>query len=210
MGMALALFIGGAWVAVVQLQTNKHVAAQTQSTTEAAQNDGNGSSTAPPAETKPDLSSYAVSPTQPRILSIPKLSVKARVLSLGVKPNNELQTPNNIYDTGWYQNSAKPGDAGGAILIDGHVHGPTIPGVFANLKTLVAGDAIKLERGDGKTYNFKVVKVEAYPADKLDMAAALTSIVPGKLGLNLITCTGPFDASRTQYEQRLIVFAVAT
>lgn len=209
--MALALFVGGGWIAVMQLQTNKHVAAQVKSSSGTAGQQGdNESDTEPPSETKPSLDSYAVSPTQPRILTISKLSVKARVLSLGVKPNNELQTPNNIYDTGWYQNSAKPGDEGGAILIDGHVHGPTIPGVFANLKTLAAGDTIQLERGDGKVYNFKVVTSKAYPTDKLDMAAALTSVNPGKLGLNLITCTGPFDAGSSQYEQRLVVFAVAT
>lgn len=207
--MAMALFVGGAWIAVVQMQTNRHVAAQVQPTTETAQGDNSNSDT-PPSETKPDLHSYVVSPLQPRILSIPKLSVNARVMSLGVKPNNELQAPNNIYDVGWYQNSAKPGDSGGAILLDGHVHGPTIPGVFANLKTLAAGNVIKLERGDGTIHTFKVIKSEAYPADKLDMAAALTSVEPGKLGLNLITCTGSFNAASSQYEQRLIVFAVAT
>lgn len=209
--MAAALFVAGLGVVFVQLRTNQQVAAQVKHATYAALNSSDSAAAdAPPAETKPSHpGAYAVPPDQPRFLKIPKLSVDARVLKLGLKADGELRTPNTIFDTGWYQKSAKPGDAGGAILIDGHVHGPTLPGVFYNLKKLQPGDTIQLERGDGKTFEFKVVGSHAYPADTVDMAAALTSAVPGKLGLNLITCTGSVNIHTDSYNQRLIVFAVA-
>lgn len=211
--MATILFVGGITTAYIQLRTNKHVAAQVDKVTQSVSEDTSSqdsNSTTPPTETKPDnLSSYSVPPMQPKLLTIPELSVSARIRKLGVNAQNKLQTPNNIYDTGWYEESAKPGDAGGAILIDGHVSGPTHPGVFYGLKTLKPGDTIQLERGDGTKFTFKVIKLQYYDADKVDMAAAVTSAVPGKLGLNLITCTGKYVASASSYNQRLIVFAVA-
>ena len=57
--------------------------------------------------------------------------------------------------------------------------------------------------------NFKVVKSQTYDADAVDMAAVLTPVVPGKLGLNLITCTGQLDETGHHYEERLVVFATA-
>ncbi|MBC7746456.1 class F sortase [Pedobacter sp.] len=207
--MAVILFVAGISVVIVGFYQNNQVATQVKNV---AQSVVGTTASRQPDETKPDAasqSSYTVGPTKPRMLIIDKLGVNARVHQLGVDSNNELQTPNNIYDTGWYDNSAKPGDAGGAILIDGHVHGPTQPGVFYKLKTLVAGDIIKLERGDDTVYTFKVVKSQTYPVDNVDMNAAIVSAVPGKLGLNLMTCTGSVNTQTQSYNERLIVFAVA-
>lgn len=211
--LVVVLFAIGGGVALLQLKTNHYVAAQVDLVQQqAASSTGNEitDNAVPPDETKPsNLQAYIVPPDQPRYLRIAKLDVFARVRKLGVKANNELMAPNNIYDTGWYEESAKPADAGGAMLVDGHVHGPSNPGVFAGLKKLQAGDVIEVERGDGQKFNFVVVESQSYDADATDMAAALTSIVPGKLGLNLITCSGPLDDSGNHYEQRLIVYAVA-
>ena len=66
------------------------------------------------------LASYKVAADLPRVINIEKIKVKSRILALGVKSNNELKAPVNIYDSGWYLESAKPG-APGAMLIDGHV-----------------------------------------------------------------------------------------
>jgi LPXTG-site transpeptidase (sortase) family protein len=126
-----------------------------------------------------------------------------------VDSKNQLQTARNLYDVGWYENSSKPGDAAGAILIDGHDLGYTTTGVFYNLKKLTPGDKIQIRRGDNQTFNFSVVSTKTYDANNVDMNAALVSVVPGKLGLNLITCTGDYDAKKVQFQQRLIVFAVA-
>ena len=152
------------------------------------------------------LASYKVAADLPRVIRIEKIKIKSRVLALGVKSNNELKAPVNIYDSGWYLESAKPG-AQGAMLIDGHVSGPTQKGIFYDLKKLVAGDTIKIERGDGKTFSYSVIKSKVYDKDKVDMAAALTPIESGKPGLNLITCTGSFNNQSDQYEDRLVVFA---
>ena len=155
------------------------------------------------------IGAYQVAPTLPKFLKIKKLGIDARVKSLGVNSKNEFLAPSNTYDTGWYDGSAKPGESesNGAILIDGHLHGPRLPGVFANINKLSGGDVIQLQRGDNTIYNYKVVKVQSYDANTLDMRLALASVQPGQPGLNLITCGGKYDRV-SGYSQRTIVFAV--
>jgi len=205
-GLAVVLFIFGATVGVMQLTTNQKIKAQVK--TLAAQTTATGDPVVP-NETKPVAANtpvYHAAADEPRTLTIDKIKVDAHIVGVGVKADGELKTPTNIYDVGWYKGSAKPGDLG-AILLDGHVHGPTQPGVFVGLKKLKAGDKITIKRGDGKMFTYHVVKTQSYAKDAVDMGAAFSSAVPGKPGLNMITCDGTYD-SAGEYDNRLIVFAV--
>ena len=166
--------------------------------------------TTTPATIKPTVSSvasYTVAANLPRYLIIPKLGVNAPVLSVGVNSLGALETPNNIYDTAWYNASAQPGQPG-AVLIDGHVSSWTSDGVFYGLNTLIPGDIIEIQGGNGLMYNHQVVKTEVYAADNVDMAAAMKSIDPTKPGLNLISCTGDVIPGTNEFNERIIVFAV--
>jgi sortase (surface protein transpeptidase) len=205
---AACLVVGlGLLVNVQTVQTNQNARAQVSALSASGSNDDSGSR---PSEKKPSYGSYSVAPNLPKYLKIGKLGVNSRVVPLGITAANQLKAPTNIYDTGWYNASAQPGDPGsnGAVLIDGHVHGPTLPGVFANIKKLVPGDTLQIVRGDNKIFNYKVVKVQNYDADTLDMSNLLASIHPGQPGLNLITCGGQFDRTSQEYKQRTAVFAV--
>lgn len=201
---AIMLLIFGGWVGLMGLRTNRHVQAQVDGLSKSAQDGGL------PDETEPDKStfgSYVVDPSMPRFIRIAKTDTYARVKRMGVDTDNQLQAPMNTHDAGWYENSAKPGDAGGAMLIDGHV-GFTKDGIFGKLKTVVKGDKIEIERGDGKKFTYTVVDMQNYDADNVDMKKALVSADPTKPGLNLITCTGKLTKEGTSYDQRLMVFAV--
>lgn len=210
--LAVALFVFGAGVGVYGLRSNHKVEAQVQhlaqqqSTDQAASGSAEtGSGTVPSETPANNLAGYKVAATAPRIIRIDSIGVAARVLRTGVNTKNQLGAPANIFDTAWYDGSARPGEAG-AVLIDGHVSGPTQNGVFYKLKQLKKGSKITLERGDGKIFSYTVVDMRVYDADKVDMAAALTPITPGKPGLNLITCTGKVASSGTDFVQRLVVF----
>ena len=210
-GMAIMLFIFGVGVGLSGLRSNHKVEAQVQhlsQQTSAVAGAETTTTTDVPSENKPSgsLSSYHVAASLPRALTIAKLGVQARILRTTAKANNELGTPPNIFDTAWYDGSAKPGEAG-AVLIDGHVSGPTRHGVFYDLKKLKPGDKIQVERGDGKTYTYSVVTAKVYDASNVDMAAAVNPVTAGKAGLNLMTCTGQVDSSGNHFKQRLIVFA---
>jgi hypothetical protein len=94
-------------------------------------------------------------------LEIPnKAGVQSRILPVGVDATNELKTPQNIFDVGWYEGSAKPGSYYSALLLNGHVSGPTKPGFFAKLQKLAVGDIVTVECGDGQQFNYRVISKE--------------------------------------------------
>ena len=153
---------------------------------------------------------HKVAPDRPRFLSIEKLGVdRARVFEVGVNNLGQMQTPINIFDVGWYRGSGKPG-SGGTLVIDGHNGGPTMEGVFKHLPSLVAGDIILIERGDGKFFRYKVVENATVPLAEADsyMKNAVTTPEKGKESLTLITCTGEWSQVQQTYLSRQFLRAV--
>lgn len=151
-----------------------------------------------------EVADYKVAPDRPRYLSIEKLNVEnSRVLPMGVNTSGELDTPKNIFDVGWYEASGKPGQ-GGTLIIDGHNGGPHIHGVFKNLPDLANGDIIKIERGDGEIFNYKVVENKTVSLTDSDayMSTAARSPEKGVESVTLITCTGEWSSKQQTYLSR--------
>jgi LPXTG-site transpeptidase (sortase) family protein len=209
---ALLLFVAGGVIATEGILLNQRVKEQSQVL--AAKDTGDSADTqdsmSVPSEEKPKgnyLGTYKVAPDLPRILTITSIGVKSRILQVGVSNSNELMTPRNIYDTAWYTGSAKPGENGAAI-IDGHYSGPTSHGVFSKLDHLKAGDAITIERGDGKVLNFEVRQVETKKVTEVDMGKLMVSVDTNRPGLNLITCGGDYNAKSNEFNERTMIYAV--
>jgi LPXTG-site transpeptidase (sortase) family protein len=162
-----------------------------------------------PTATKPTaqaVASYTVAPDLPKYIAIPSIHVaQARVIRLGHMANGQIATPDNIYDTGWYQDSAKPGQSG-AMFIFGHVSNWSANGIFFNLKKLRPGDTVTVTRGDNRQFTYKVVSTKTYPSDKVDMHAVLSPVNAAKPGLNLMTCTGHIIKGTSEFDTRLVVF----
>lgn len=160
--------------------------------------------------TEQEIKDYVVAADKPRYLTVEKIDVKnARILPMGVNASGELATPVSIFDVGWYDGSGKPGQ-GGTMVIDGHNGGPHVHGVFKNLPDLAKGDIIKVERGDGKVFEYKVVENVTVPLAESDayMATALKSPEKGKESVTLISCTGEWSQSRKTYLSRQFTRAV--
>ena len=164
-------------------------------------------------ETEPtddEVKEYTVAPDRPRYLTVEKLGVKnARILPMRVNTSGELDTPRNIFDVGWYEASGKPGQ-GGTLMIDGHNGGPHVHGVFKNLPDLATGDIIKIERGDGAIFNYKVVENKTVSLEDSDayMSAAARSPEPGTESVTLITCTGEWSSKQQTYLSRQFTRAI--
>lgn len=155
--------------------------------------------------TAAEIAAYTVAPNMPRYLVISRIGVKARVMQLGLTKTGALATPSNVFDTGWYTGSAQPGKPG-ATLIDGHISSWTTHGVFYNLKDLKAGDQMQIVRGDGITITYQVVKTQTYADTNTDMTSALTPVVAGTPGLNLISCYGSVKPGTSEFNQRIVVY----
>lgn len=192
----LVLFVG-----VIVVRTNNPVTAN-QDSQKALEDNGDT-----PHQNAPyNQLGYAVAPNLPKLLTIRKLGINSRVVRLSVRENSEPKYPTSIHDVGWYENSAKPGENGAALLV-GHISGSEKAGVFKDLTKLVPGDEFQLELGDGTIKNYYIVKMEAYKRNAPDYASLMTSVVPGKPGLNLLTAVGAFE-SNAAVVQQLGVFAV--
>ncbi len=160
--------------------------------------------------TEAEIIEYTVAADRPRYLTIEKLGItKSRVLAMGVNSKGELDTPNNIFDVGWYENSGKPGQ-GGTMIIDGHNGGPNVYGVFKRLPELTNGDIIKIERGDGAVFEYEVVENVAVALDEADdyMIKAAKSPEKGRESITLISCTGEWSAVQQTYLSRQFTRAV--
>ncbi len=151
------------------------------------------------------VDTYSVAADLPRVLTIDKLSVRARVLPMSVNPDGAMQAPVNIFDSGWYGASAKPGTPG-ATVIDAHASGATREGLFAYLDTLAAGDQLSVERGDGQKFTYEVTHTETVALGDVDMNKLLTPYGSAKEGLNLITCTGKWLPDQKTYDHRVMVY----
>lgn len=162
--------------------------------------------TAVKAEAKPAEAAPVKAETKDHLV-IDKTGVNAKVVSVGVTKEGNMDVPGNIYDVGWYSKGAKPGAKGTAVLA-GHLdNAGGEPGVFAKLKDLVAGDVVKIVSPDGNEIRFKVTKTKLYGA-----ADKPTEVFTSSSGshLNLITCTGSWDKNKSQYDKRLVVFTELT
>lgn len=162
-----------------------------------------------PSSAKPSASvvnSYSVPPDQPKYISIPAIGVdNAMIVRLGLLKTGAIATPDNIYETGWYQNSAVPGQQG-AMFIYGHVSSWTADGVFYNLKRLRPGDQITIVRGDNIRFIYKVVALKIYPYKNVNMKQVLAPYNSKVPGLNLMTCTGKVIPGTSEFNERLAVF----
>jgi LPXTG-site transpeptidase (sortase) family protein len=197
------------YVSIDAWMTNNNVKAEmtetaSESTTSEVTKETEGKDeTTPSVET---LSTYTVASSLPRALYIDKLDIAARILPMGVNHDNSIQSPKNIFDTGWYTGSVKPGDIG-AMFIDGHASGPTREGIFAYLDELAKGDEIQIEKGDGTRLTYRVVHTEIAELETLDMKKMLLPYGNTLRGLNLMTCTGKWLADQETYDQRVLVWA---
>jgi len=155
---------------------------------------------------KAQIADYVVAPSLPRYLIIPTLGVDTPILQVGLNDQGAIDTPDNVFETAWYDASAKPGQLG-AMLIDGHISSWTSPGVFYAIDTLQPGDDIMVQSGNGAIFTYEVVRTQIYNASDVDMASALAPVNPIKPGLNLISCTGSVITGTSQFNERIIVFA---
>lgn len=150
-----------------------------------------------------EIAANMVASDAPKTVRIPSISVTGRIRQVGTTLSGEPIAPKNIYDVGWYEGSSRPGNDG-AVLLNGHLAGPSKAGIFSDIQALQVGDVITIERGDGKVIQYAVERIQEYTGGQIDMSAAISSADPTKKGLNLVTTLNKFSGT----EKRIIVFAV--
>lgn len=160
---------------------------------------------APPASTaEPAPTGNVLPASRPTRLLIPSLSVDTAVIDLGLNADGSMQVPPDEKDSGWYTRSPTPGELGPAVLA-AHVDWKGKEGPFYDLREAEPGDAISVERADGRTAAFTVERVEKYPKNNFPTEEVYGNVDSAQL--RLITCGGDFDASARSYRDNIVVFA---
>lgn len=148
-----------------------------------------------------------MSTSPPTRVVIPALGVDVPLTGLGLEADGTMQVPTDATTVGWYTKAPTPGSLGPAVLA-GHVDYRKQPGTFKRLAGLDPGDAVNVDREDGSTAGFTVVKVERYAKKRFPTDAVYGAI--NRAGLRLITCGGDFDDVGGHYEDNIVVYADLT
>jgi sortase A len=144
-------------------------------------------------------------PGVPVRIAIPVLGVDAKVEPVGKAPDGRMDVPKNNGNAGWYELGVKPGERGSAV-IDGHVNTPTLArNIFADLGTLVPGSRILITDDGGRTWSFRVDRVESVPSEGFPIAEVFGRDDANRL--NLITCDGVYERSNADYTRRTVVYS---
>ncbi|AYV31757.1 MULTISPECIES: class F sortase [Streptomyces] len=149
----------------------------------------------------------ALARSEPQKISIPSLGLSSSLETLRQNTDGTMQTPKDPGLAGWYEPGPTPGSQGPAIIA-GHVTWNGAAAVFQKLKTMKAGDTIKVTRQDNKTATFTVDRVAEYPKAEFPTLEVYKNL--DYAGLRLVTCGGDFDPKKHYYDSNVVVFARMT
>lgn len=136
----------------------------------------------------------------PVLLSIPSIGLASPVVPMGLDSKGRLDVPSgNTNNVGWYAKGVVPGNLGSAVM-DAHVFA-----AFKRLNQTAPGDRIDVVMQDGSRKRFIVTATKTWALGDLSPDELFNKT--GGAYLHLITCAGRWDASRSDYTHRLIVYA---
>jgi hypothetical protein len=174
---------------------------------------GSGTEEAPPAAATATPTSASpttvagpllMAASAPVRVQIPAIGVDSELIDLGLQADGTMEVPAEGFPAGWFTGAPTPGEQGPAVLA-GHVDWGGSPGVFYDLRNVVAGNEITVSRADGSTAVFRVSEVGQYSKDAFPTAAVYADL--DHAGLRVITCGGDFDHAAHSYEDNTVVFA---
>ncbi|MFF4323439.1 class F sortase [Streptomyces sp. NPDC001568] len=149
----------------------------------------------------------ALARSEPQKITIPSLGLSSSLETLRLNGDGTMQTPKDPGLAGWYEPGPTPGSQGPAVIA-GHVTWNGASAVFEKLRTMKAGDTIKVTRRDNKTVTFTVNKVAEYPKAQFPTLEVYKNL--DHAGLRLVTCGGDFDPKKHYYDSNVVVYARMT
>ncbi len=148
-----------------------------------------------------DAASLSANTSPPSHISIPSISVDAKIIPVGLDPiTKSLIVPAQGSVVGWFSRGAKQRPT---VLV-GHVDTAKRAAVFYRLPRLRKGDAIRVTNADDTIRRYRVERIMRVGKNNFP-----TKSVYLETGLRLITCGGKFDRKTGHYQDNVIVFAKA-
>lgn len=160
-----------------------------------------------PAPTAKASATLITKSAKPVSISIPKLNISSKVISVGLKRDGSIQIPPLSHPelAAWYNKGPAPGDIGPSVIL-GHVDGHGKQGVFFRLRNIKPKDHIVVTRKDGSKVTFSVTKTQYVDKDAFPFGKVFGESLDHP-ELRLITCGGAFNYKTGHYVKNLIVYA---
>ena len=148
----------------------------------------------------------SVVPEPPRGIRLPN-GRRVAIRPVGTTRNGLLDVPDDIERAGWWSGGSRLGDPFGSTLVAAHVDSRTQGlGPFASLLGVRAGDRIHVW-SHGLRQDFEVISLRLRPQGTIGPMSYLHS-PDGPRRLTLVTCAGPYDASRGGYQNLAVITAM--
>jgi sortase (surface protein transpeptidase) len=168
---------------------------------------GSASVQGPTAPRSAPTSAVVRAHSTPAALEIPAIGVNTgELVDLGLTPSGAMEVPDDAATAGWFSLSPVPGEVGPTVVA-AHVDYKKVPGVFARLHEMKAGDAVVVRRADGTPVGFVAYRVERFAKSAFPTGDVYGN-TPGP-ELRLITCGGSFDQTVGHYRDNVVVYARA-
>lgn len=154
-------------------------------------------------------------------LKIPRFNVDSIIENVGVDSANQMETPKDPYNTGWYDprmtgwggNEFFPGWNGNSVY-SAHVdYFPNIKGPFNQLAQIEESDQVVVVMENGEEYVYEVISKQRYLANSMPMGDIIWAPdrPENEEWITLITCGGEFRATSAsgagEYLHRDVVVA---
>lgn len=128
------------------------------------------------------------------------------IRAVGTDREGTLAVPEDIRIAGWWRGGARLGDPFGSLLLAAHVDSTTQGlGPYASLLSVRAGQRITVSSTHLRQ-TFAVSSLTLVPRSDLAGQPRIFS-ARGPHRLTLVTCAGPYDASRGGYQNLAVVTA---
>ena len=127
-------------------------------------------------------------------LQLEALGVDSPIEEVALDANNQMETPDDPHNTGWYYIYSRPGWGGNAVF-SAHVdYWPNIKGPFNRLDETELGDRVHVVMANGTRYVYEVIALDRYEAETMPTGDIITPPrrPPGEEWITLITCGGDF------------------
>lgn len=156
--------------------------------------------------TVPDAAEPTTIPVaRPIGLDVPALDLHvSQLVNLGLDDDAHMEVPRDATSTGWFVPGPAPGEVGPAILA-AHVNYDGVPGPFARLHELKAGDEVTVHRADNSDAVFVIDKVDQFPKADFPTETIYGNVTRPEL--RLITCGGRLDTTTHSYDDNIVASA---
>jgi LPXTG-site transpeptidase (sortase) family protein len=135
----------------------------------------------------------------PARIQIPSIGVDAWIEQVGIV-DGVMQTPEDAWNVGWYNQLAAPGGTGNAVFAAHRDWWGIGPVVFYDLGQVAIGETVTVTGASGEIATYLITEIYSVPADA-DFSSVISS--DSDQEITLITCTGNFNGA--EYLDRLIV-----